>query len=338
MRIDEFALGVSPRAAELRALRGTIGSSDVRMTGSVDNLLGFAIGEGELSGRASLDSDRFDLDEWRSDDSLAVILVPPRIDFVLRTAIAQLHHARLDMTNARGVVRVRDQRLTIDSLRLNAVGGEFRLAGWYETIDPAKPAFDIDVGITNASVAESFEALTTVQLLAPVARYAEGRFSTSLQLNGALGGNMMPDLTALTGRGTLETTQVALQEFPPMNRLADALDSGLLRNPALRAIRTAIVIDDGRLHVRPFDVGIGASTLTVGGSNGLDRSLDYDLVLALPQSALESGAREVVGNLFSRAGVAGAVLDTVSVVRVAVKLTGTIDDPSISLDVGRGVT
>lgn len=338
VKIDEFALGVSPRAADLRTLRGTIGSSDVWVEGSVDNLLGFAIGEGELRGRANLDSDRFDLDEWRSDDSLAVILVPPRIDFVLLASIAQLHHGRLDVTDARGVVRVKDQRLTIDSLRLNAVGGEFQLTGWYETIDPAKPTFDVDVGITNASVAESFEALTTVQLLAPVARYAEGRFSTSLQLNGALGENMLPVLTALTGQGTIETTQVALQEFPPMNRLADALDSRLLRNPALRAIRTAVVIDDGRLHVRPFDVGIGASTLTVGGSNGIDRSLDYDMVLALPQSALESGARELVGNLFARAGASAAVLDTASVVRVAVKLTGTIDDASISLDVGRGVT
>lgn len=334
--IDDFALGISPGAADLRSLRGTIGSSDVRVQGTLDNLLGFAMGESELRGSATLDSDRFDLTEWQSDDSLAVILVPPHVDLTLRTAIAQLHHGRLDMTDARGVVRVKDRRLTIDSLRLNAVGGELRVAGHYETTDPARPAFDIDVGITNADLAESFEALTTVRMLAPVARYAEGSFSTSLHLTGALGDDMTPILSALTGRGALETSQLVLRDFPPMARLADALNSQRLQNPMLNAIRTAIDIRDGRLHVLPFDVGIGTSTLTVGGSNGIDRSLNYDMVLALPQSSLESGARQAVNDLFARAGTAIGI-DTLSMVRIGIQLTGTIDDPAISLDVGRGV-
>jgi vacuolar-type H+-ATPase subunit H len=121
-----------------------------------------------------------------------------------------------------------------------------------------------------------------------------------------------------------------------MTRLADALNSQRMENPTLNAIRTAIDIRDGRLHVNPFDVGIGTSTLTVGGSNGIDRSLNYDMVLALPQSSLESGARQAVNDLFARAGTALGI-DTLSMVRVGIQLTGTIDDPSISLDVGRGV-
>lgn len=335
--IEELSLGLSPRVAELRTFRGTVGSSDIRLRGTLENLLGFALGEGALAGNAVLESDRFDLDEWRSDDSeLDVIPVPPRLDFVLRTTIAQLHHDRLDMTDARGLVRVKDERLTIDSLRLNAIGGELRLAGYYDTTDPAQPTFDVDVSIVDADLAQAFEALTTVRLLAPVARYAQGRFSTDLSLAGPLGENMAPLLTALSGRGALRTSQIELRDFPPMNRLAEALNSTRLQNPALRAISTVIQIRDGRLHVRPFDVAVGATTLTVGGSNGIDRSLEYDLVLALPQSSIESGVRQAIGNLFARAGAATS-LDSASVVRVAVRLTGTIDDPSISLGVGQGV-
>jgi hypothetical protein len=337
VRIDELALGISPAAADLRTLRGAIGSSDVRATGSLDNLLGFALGEDVLRGSATLESDRFDLDEWKSEnDSIPVIRVPPRIDFVLRTAIGQLHHGRLDMTDARGIVRIRDERLTMDSVTLDAVGGQFRVTGWYDTTDPARPGFDIDVAITDADVTQSFEALTTVRMFAPVARYAEGRFSTSLHLTGALTEQMSPVLSALTGRGALETTQLVLQNFPPMERLADALNSTRLHNPALRAISTAIDIRDGRLHVRPFDVGIGPTTLTVGGSNGIDRSLDYNLVLALPQSSLESAARQRVTDLLSRSGVSTG-LDSMSIVRIAVRMAGTIDDPSIELNAGQGV-
>lgn len=337
VRIDEMALGLTPAAAELRTFRGAIGTSDVRATGSIDNLLGFVMGEDVLRGSVTLESDRFDLDEWKSeDDTLSAIRVPPRLDFVLRTAIGELHHGRLDMTDARGLVRIRDQRLTMDSIRLNAVGGEFRLTGWYDTTDPERPGFDIDVSIDDADVVQSFEALTTVRMLAPVARYAEGRFTTNLHLTGALAENMSPVLSALTGRGALETTQLVLQNFPPMERLADALKSTRLQNPALRAISTAIDIRDGRLHVRPFDTGIGPTTLTVGGSNGIDRTLDYNLVLALPQSSLENAARQTVADLFARVG-ASASLDSMSIVQVAIRMTGTIDDPSIDLNAGQGV-
>ncbi|MGH7551795.1 MAG: AsmA-like C-terminal region-containing protein [Longimicrobiales bacterium] len=334
--IDELALRFSPRTAELRSLRGAVGSSDLRMTGSLENLIGFALRGGELSGRATFDSDRFDLNEWKSDrDSLTVIPVPPRVDLALTAAIAQLKYGRMEMTGARGVVRVKDQRLTIDSLRMNALGGQFRVAGFYETTNPAKPTFDVDVAITDADVPEAFRALTTVQLLAPVARYAQGRFSTGLRLIGALNGDMTPIFTGLDGRGSLETSQLVLREFPPMDRLADALKSRHLRNPALRAIRSAVEIREGRLFVRPFDVAIGSTTMTVGGWNGIDQSLGYDIVLALPRSALEDDARQVVNDLFVRAG--GAGLDTMSVMRLGVRLTGTITNPSITLDAGRGV-
>ncbi len=337
LTIDALDLRLSPRAAELRSYRGTVGSSDLRIAGTLDNLLGYALGEGDLRGRASLESDHFDLAEWQSEDSLTAVRIPPRLDFVLQAAFAELSRGRLDMTDARGTIRVKDERLTLDSLRMNALGGSLRVSGFYDTTDPEHAAFDVDVAITDAGLAASSEALTTVRSFAPVARYAEGRFSTSMHLTGALRGDLSPILSALSGRGALETSQLVLRDFPPMDRIAAALKSSRLENPALRAISTVIDIRDGRLHVRPFDVGVGGTTLTVGGSNGLDRSLDYDLVLALPQSALEGTMRQAVNDLFARAGAAAAGLDSASVIRVGVKLTGTIDDPSVSLDVGRGV-
>jgi hypothetical protein len=336
--VPELALGLSPRRAELRVLRGTIGNSDVLVRGWLDNLIGFVMGEGDLRGSATLESQRFDLTEWQSEDEQrSIIEVPPRIDVALNTSIVTLHHGRLDMTNARGVVHVKDRRLTIDSLRLGAVGGELRLAGFYETTDPTRPTFDVDVAITNADVAQAFEALTTVKMLAPVAGYAEGSFSTSLHLDGPLADDLTPVLAALTGRGTLQTTHVALQSFPLMDRLADALHSTRLRNPTLRDISTAIEIRDGRLHVRPFEIEAGNLTLMVGGSNGIDRSLDYQLIVRLPQSSIESDMRQALSSLFARAGEAGGALANASIVQVAVQVGGTIDDPSIELDVGAGV-
>ena len=45
--------------------------------------------------------------------------------------------------------------------------------------------------------------------------------TTDLHLNGALGKNMMPLFPALSGGGTLQTSSVALQDFPAMEKIVD---------------------------------------------------------------------------------------------------------------------
>ena len=79
-------------------------------------------------------SNRFNLDEWRSGEGdLQVIPVPPKIDFGLDATVAELTYDKLKMTNARGRLRVKDQRVTLEDFRMNTLGGEIGLTGFYET-------------------------------------------------------------------------------------------------------------------------------------------------------------------------------------------------------------
>ena len=55
------------------------------------------------------------------------------------------------------------------------------MTGFYETTNPAKPTFDVGLKMTKVDIPSAFEAFTTVQMLAPVAKYARGNFSTDLQ-------------------------------------------------------------------------------------------------------------------------------------------------------------
>ena len=92
--IDTAALRLTPRTAELTAFTATIGSSDVRATGSLDNLLGFALHDEDLRGSATVNSNHFDLNEWRSNEKTTeVIPVPPHIDFALKASATRVRMA-----------------------------------------------------------------------------------------------------------------------------------------------------------------------------------------------------------------------------------------------------
>ncbi len=333
--IREASLRLAPRRAELRSFAGTIGSSDLQLTGYLDNLLGYALRDQDLRGSATLTSKRFDLDEWRSKEGeLNVIPVPPRIDFGFEARVAELLFDKLTMKDARGRLGVKDERVTLENFAFTTLGGEMAVTGYYETTDPAKPTFDVGMRLQKLDIPSAVEALTTVRLLAPVAKYARGDFSADLKVSGALGKDMMPLFPGLNGRGGLQTSKLLIQDFPALDKLADLTRLNFLDDPTLQAVRSRFEIRDGRLHVQPFAVALGPTTMNVSGSNGLDQSLRYDLRLRVPRELLGAEASRAIGGLVSRAAGAGIDLQTAREIELGVQLTGTVTDPSITTDVG----
>jgi len=334
LAITQASLQLTPQRAELKSFAGTIGSSDMRLSGYLENLLPFALRGDPLRGSATFASQHFDLNEWQSDDSLKVIEVPANIDFALQATVAELLYGKLTMTNARGGLRVKDQRATLENFSMNTLGGQIGVSGFYETTDVTKPKFDVDLAMKEVDIPTAAASLTTVQMLAPVARFARGNVSTDLKLSGLLGKDMLPLFNVLDGRGSLRTSELMIQGLPILIKVADALKIERLRSPALDAVRASIRIQNGRLNVNPFDVKIGQSSMRVEGSNGIDQSLNYTLHLRVPRSELGADANRVVAGLISRAGKTGLDLQAAEVVNLDVKVGGTLTSPTIQTNLG----
>jgi uncharacterized protein involved in outer membrane biogenesis len=331
LHIRQASLRLRPERAELTSFTGTVGSSDLQATGSIDNLIAYVFRDDTLKGSATVKSNRFDLDEWRSGEGdLQIIPVPPELDFALDATVGLLTFDKLKMTDARGRLRIKDQRATLQDFRMNAVGGQIGLSGFYETTVPAKPTFDVDFRLIKADIPAAFQSFTTIQVLAPVAKYARGTVSTDLHLNGALGKNMLPLFNALSGKGSLQTANISLHDFPAMNKIVEVTKLAILKNPTMQAIRTRFQIRDGRLVVDPFPVKLGPVSMLVSGGNGIDQSMDYKLELQVPRSLL-GGADQALAGLVSRAG-----LDVSSApeIPLAIEIGGKVTDPVVKVDVG----
>ncbi len=337
--IDTLLLMLSPQTAELPVFRARIGASDFRGNARLANLLGFGLHGQVLTGRAELRSDYVALDEWKRQDpvGLELIPVPENVDLELDLAIDSMTFGRLAMTGTRGRVHVREERATLDELALAVLGGDLLVSGWYETVAVA-PAFEFDLDIADIRIPAAFETLRTVRLLAPAAGHATGAFSADLSLTGPLGEGFGPVLEALTGGGGIRTRGLGLEGMPILDGLAESLHVAALREPAISDFAASIRIDDGRLHVQPFNVRLGPAAVAVSGSNGIDGSIDYDVALELPRRVLGSGASSLIADLQERAGKAGLTLADIETVGVTAGLGGTFRDPRISVDVSSALT
>jgi hypothetical protein len=307
----------------------------MRLSGRIDNLLGFALRDEVLRGSATLASRRFNLNEWRSDEGeLSVIPVPANLDFSFNATMNEVLYDNLTLRDARGRLRVKDQRITLQDFTFNTLGGGFALTGFYDTRNIAVPTFDVGIKIQKLELPKAFEAFTTVQMLAPVAKYARGTFSTDLKLSGVLGKDMMPVFPSLKGQGGVQTSILRLQDFPPLDKVASLTKLSLLEDPGLKAVKSQFAIRDGRLQVQPFDVGIGPTSMRVSGSNGIDQSIDYDLSLKVPRSLLGAEANQAISGLISKAAGAGVNLQAAQEIALGIKLGGSVTNPSVSTNVG----
>ncbi|HEY9226772.1 MAG TPA: AsmA family protein, partial [Gemmatimonadaceae bacterium] len=227
--IDTAALTLSPRSAALTAFSAKIGGSDARATGSLDNLLGFVLHNEDLRGTATVSSNRFVLDEWKSNEKTTeVIPVPPRIDFGLAASAKEVTYGPLKVANVAGNLQVKDQRVTMRDLKMDMLKGAVVANGFYDTADPAKPAFGMDVKMTTLDIPTAFASLITVQKLTPIAKWAQGNVSGTLALNGTLGSDMMPVFSALTGKGEIATQRLVLSNAPVLTKLSSALSMDAL--------------------------------------------------------------------------------------------------------------
>ncbi|HET9011370.1 MAG TPA: AsmA-like C-terminal region-containing protein [Gemmatimonadaceae bacterium] len=327
--VDTMALRFTPRTTELTSLAARIGHSDVRAVGSLDNLLGFALRDQDLRGSATVNSDHFDLNEWRSNEKTTeVIPVPPHVDFALKASAAKVTYAALTAANVQGDLRVKDQRVTLNELRMETLRGSVIANGYYETSVPGRPTFDFDLRLAAVDIPSAFTALTTVQKLAPIARWAQGGLSGTIGLKGPLGTDMTPVFTALTGKGAIETDRLVVQGAPLLDKLADAVKLDQLRKPSLGVVKASFDVADGRVSVKPFVVQVGGIGMTVAGSNGIDQSLKYDLSLAVPRTALGAAGTGMVTKLASQAGKAGE-LGAGDAVQLGAQVTGTVTNPSV---------
>ena len=347
--ISSAKMNFSPKNIILSGLTAKVGRSDFKANGSVNNYLSYFFKKNQaLQGNFNVSSGLIDVNELvgtpekgekgvKSDAKLSVFEVPGNIDFNLTANAGRILYDNYDISNAKGTLVVKDKTIYFKDMGMNMLDGKINMNGSYATIDPKKPKVDIDFGIEKMDIQKAFNAFNTVKLLAPVAKFAKGVFSTNLKFNSDLDEHMMPVYSSINAAGLTNIIQAVLDGFEPLNKLASALSADKFKKLELNNVLTKFRIENGRLNVSPFDIKKEGIVMNVQGSNGLDQSIDYQLGLNVPRALLGAKANQTanafISKLNNKAGTSVALSETI---KVNATLGGTILKPTISLKYAAG--
>ncbi len=353
--VKKMLLRFSPQNLSLESLDAKMGKSDFQMAGKIDNYLGYVFRDELLKGQFTLNSTNLDLDELMgttatpaatSDKAAAAtatappanpepFLIPNNIDFILTTSLANVTYSGIVLKNIRGNIKMKEEVASLENLTMNAMGGTIGLKGNYDTKEHHKPHVDFGYNLKDIDIKELAENFLTIEKLAPIAKYATGKISTTFDMKSDLTASMEPIYSSLSGAGDFFSSMLKISGYKPLEKIADVLKMSKLSSQTLNDFKTNFKFENGKVSLTPFDVKLGKIVTNISGSSSFERDLDYVLTMNIPKEEIPASMLKVVEDQLKKINNIVPKLNLSAIpafLKVNVKVTGKGTDPKITTD------
>jgi uncharacterized protein involved in outer membrane biogenesis len=311
-----------------------IGQSDMALSFTVRNYLGLVLegkgGSGKPSARATLKSKLFRTQDVISSQPAsaksgekqpASAPLLPDIDIDADVSIAKLVTGKFEFDNAQGAVQIRDGVINLQNFSLNAFGGAITTRGKLALKPDKNHTFDFNLDIRNVQANALLSNFTSF------GNHLFGGFSMNGSLAGALNDTLGLKPQTLGGGGSVEIKQGQLIGYPLTASLASYTGISQLKEISFNNWNDSFKIENGRLRFGELKIAARDADFVITGSQGLDGTLDYKMLLKLPPGLSSQLKIQGLGS-----DLLSFLKDKDGRVNLSFLVGGTAKDPKLSLD------
>ncbi len=342
VRINKALFTFNLKNVTINSFYGNHAKTDFSATGSLDNLIGYALNKQALEGKINLNAGFVDLNKLMGTGASSTpetaaaskpFAVPGNINFVLNTKAEKVLYDKVEYNNVNGTLQVKDQTVFLKNVRTEALDGTIAMDGYYSTkVDKNKPDILLNYSVKGLDIQKTFLAFNTVEKLMPIGKFLSGKLSSQMKVDGKLGEDMMPVVQSLTGNGNLLLLEGLLKKFGPLEKLADLLNIEALKEISIKDVKNHIEFINGKVMVKPFKLKANEIDMEIGGMHGFDQSLDYIINLKVPRKLIGEKGNALVNDLAIQASNKGIPLKLNDIVNLNIKMNGTIASPVFKTD------
>jgi hypothetical protein len=209
------------------------------------------------------------------------------------------------------------------------------LKGSYDTKDHSKPKIDFGYNLKELDINQLVNNFVTIEKLAPIAKYAQGKITSTFSMNSFLKPSFEPIYATLTGAGDLFTNSVTISGFEPLKKISSELKMEKLATQTLKNLSTKFKFADGKVSLTPFNVKLGNIVTNVSGSSSLEQDIDYVLKMNVPKEEIPASMIKLVESGIQKVnGITPKiqVKELPAFIPVNVKVIGKMKDPKVTTD------
>lgn len=354
MTISNALVLFNTSTINLKQFNATTGKSDLSVTGVLENFYGFMFKNQELKGNFNMSSNQLVVNDFMTTGEPAkaktaetaeasenaktskkadAMKIPAFLNCTLTAKANTVLYDDLVLKAVSGKLIVKDEKVTLENVKTSIFGGTIGMNGAVSTKEKT-PVFNMDLNLNQVDIAQSFTQLDMLKKIAPIAGIVNGKFNSTIKVNGNLNATeMTPDLNSISGDllGQLLSTSVNAKNSTLLSALTSNVKFLDMSKLNLNDVKAALTFKDGKVNVKPFDIKYQDIKATIGGAHGFDQNMNYNLKLDVPAKYLGTEANALIAKL---SPADAAKLENVPVNAL---LTGNFSNPKISTDMKAAV-
>ena len=261
----------------------------------------------------------------------------PFTDMRFKADIGHFIYHRLDLQNIKAELRTTPNHyIYVDTLHMDAAGGNIRLSGYFNGSDPKNIYMQPDLVMNNVDLEKllfKFENFGQDHL---VSENLNGKLTS--RIKGKI--RVYPDLVADLDQSTLEmdvkVLNGSLKNYDPMLALSDYMGDKNLRNIRFDTLQNSLAIEKGAISIPAMTIESTIGHMELSGTHDSNQNIDY--YLRIPWKTVRQATWQ---KLFG--SKKDSVVDPKQVDEIVeadpnrktkflnLKVRGTIDDYKISL-------
>ena len=345
----------NPRRVELTSLDAYLGSSDLHLSGALQNFIPYVFNGQTLSGSLQVRSGLLDANEFlvseEADqgtepaleqdsivpvrpDSLArppSVKIPENMDLSLDLDMKRIVYDDIVVENLEGSMRVLGGVAGLENLRMDVIEGVLNARGWVDTRGEFAEA-DVTLDMQGVDIPTAYQTFVSVEKLMPMAKYCRGKANIAMSYHSLLDQSFAPLYESIDASGRVRTRGLKFYNLNDFVPLSEVLKNEKFSNMAPDEVNVGFKMHEGRIILDPFDMNVEDSRITVSGSHGIDLTMDYKLDMRIAKADLGTGANELMQGLTALAAGAGIQIPASGYLNVVARITGTFNHPRVSTD------
>lgn len=202
----------------------------------------------------------------------------PFTDMRFEADITHFIYHRIDLQKIKATVRTTpDHYIYIDTLHMDAAGGNIRLNGYFNGSDPKHIYMQPDLVMNNVDLDKllfKFENFGQDHL---VSENLQGKLTSRIKGKIRVYPDMVPDLDQSTLEMDVKVLNGRLKNYDPMLVLSDYMKNKNLRNIRFDTLQNSLNIDKGKIHIPSMTIESTLGHMELSGTHDSNQNIEYYL-------------------------------------------------------------
>ncbi|MBQ0734823.1 AsmA family protein [Aquimarina celericrescens] len=261
----------------------------------------------------------------------------PFTDMQFKADIAHFIYHRIDLQNIKADLRTTPNHyIYIDTLHMDAAGGNIRLSGYFNGSDPKHIYMQPDLVMNNVDLDKllfKFENFGQDHL---VSENLQGKLTSRIKGKIRVYPDMVPDLDQSTIEMDVKVLNGRLKNYDPMLALSDYMGDKNLQNIRFDTLQNSLDIKKGKINIPTMTIESTLGHIELSGTHDNNQNIDY--YLRIPWKTVRKAATQKLFGNKKDAAINEVQEDEIvevdpneKIKYLNLKIKGSIDDYKVSL-------